>query len=81
MNGSNNIITRSKNPDRTIHCRDMQIGQYGVLRYGGLDVIVVRTLPGVVGLDGYHTWSPVPDYRVELLEQGEVITITAQEQI
>lgn len=77
----NTIVLKSGAP-KTISAQELHTGQYAVVYTGsGTSVIAVKTLNGLVGLDGHNTWASTPDHQCTPLEQGEVITITAGEQI
>lgn len=75
------IIVRHSTP-KLVKAWDMRTGQYGIVHYGEERVVVVRTVCGMVSLDGRHTWTSFRELDVmdvTLLKPGRVITITVGE--
>jgi hypothetical protein len=65
---------------KRIKIRDLIVGQYGILNYGGEDVVVVKTIIGLIGLDGYHSWSAASEnVDVTPIRSGDTITIKVGE--
>lgn len=77
----NTVVLQSGNP-KIVSAQELRTGQYAVVYANtGKPVIAVKTCTGLVGLDGHHTWLTTPALQCTPLDQGEVITITALEQI
>jgi len=63
----------------TVKARDLLVGQYGIVHYSYEEVVVVRTILGLVGLDGHHSWDYICDLDVTPIKSGETITIEVGE--